>query len=54
MPWPSEDLCEIAETDDLQIAPLRDDGSTCSTLTWIWSVVIDGALYVRGYKRVAP
>ena len=54
MPWPSEDLRKIAETDDLRIAPFLDDGSTYGTLTWLWSVVIDGALYVRGYKRVAP
>jgi hypothetical protein len=53
MPWPSEDLRKIAETDDLRIAPFRDDGSTYGTSTWIWSVVIDGALYVRGYNGQA-
>jgi hypothetical protein len=34
----------------LHIAPLREDGATYGTPTWIWSVAIDGALYVRGYN----
>jgi hypothetical protein len=28
----------------LHIAPLREDGVTYGTLTWIWSVVVDGAI----------
>src|SRR5260370_40941943 len=31
-------------------APFRDDGVTYGTPTWIWSVAVDGALYVRGYN----
>jgi hypothetical protein len=53
MSWPTEELEKIAETDDLHIAPFRDDGTTCGTPTWIWSVVVDGALYVRGYNGQA-
>lgn len=53
MSWPAEDLRRIAETDDLRIAPFRDDGTTYGTLTWIWSVVVDGALYVRAYNGQA-
>jgi hypothetical protein len=53
MSWSSEDLTKIAESDDLHIAPFRDDGVTHGTPTWIWSVVIDGALYVRGYNGPA-
>ena len=49
----TEDLEKIAETDDLHIAPFRDDGTTYGTPTWIWSVVVDGALYVRGYNGQA-
>ncbi len=45
--WPQGALRRIAETDDLHIAPFRDDGITHGTPTWIWSVVVDGALYVR-------
>lgn len=37
----------IAETDDLHIAPFREDKVTCGTPTWIWLVVVDEALYVR-------
>lgn len=40
----------IAETDDLHISPFRDDGKTYGTPTWIWSVVVDGELYVRAYN----
>lgn len=41
---------KIAESDDLHIAPFREDGITHGTPTWIWSVVVDGQLYVRGYN----
>ena len=50
MPWPKDDLRKVAEADDLHIAPFRDDGVTYGTPTWIWSVAVDGALYVRGYN----
>jgi hypothetical protein len=48
--WSEDDLDRIAEADDLHIAPFREDGSTYGTPTWIWSVAVDGALYVRGYN----
>jgi len=40
----------LAETDDLHISPLREDGKTYGTPTWIWFVVVDGALYVRSHN----
>ena len=48
--WPQDELRRIAETDDLHIAPFRDDGATFGTPTWIWSVVVYGDLYVRAYN----
>lgn len=48
--WLKNELEGIARTDDLHIAPLREDGKTYGTPTWIWSVVVDGALYVRAYN----
>jgi len=48
--WPKDELGKIAETNDLHIAPFREDGKTYGTPTWIWSVVVDGALYVRAYN----
>ena len=48
--WPPNELQKIAASDDLHISPLRDDGLTYGTPTWIWSVVIDGELYVRAYN----
>jgi hypothetical protein len=48
--WLKEELKKIAEADDLRISPFREDGVTYGTPTWIWSVAVDGALYVRGYN----
>jgi hypothetical protein len=48
--WPKEELNKIALADDLHIAPFREDGVTCGTPTWIWSVAVDDALYVRAYS----
>jgi hypothetical protein len=48
--WPEEEIRKIAESDDLHIAPFRDDGKTYGTPTWIWSVVVDGDVYVRAYN----
>ncbi len=48
--WPNNELRKISETDDLHISPLREDGKTYGTPTWIWSVVVDDALYVRAYN----
>jgi hypothetical protein len=48
--WPPEELRTIAEADDLHVAPLRQDGVTFGTPTWIWSVAVDGNLYARGYN----
>src|SRR5574339_903730 len=48
--WPANELRRIVETDDLHISPFREDGATYGTPTWIWSVAVDGVLYVRGYN----
>ena len=48
--WSNEELRNISEKDDLHISPSRDDGLTYGTPTWIWSVAVDDALYVRGYN----
>ena len=48
--WTKEELRQIAEADDLHIAPFREDGATYGTPTWIWSVAVGDALYVRGYN----
>jgi len=48
--WSEDDLRKIAVADDLHIAPFREDGATYGTPTWIWSVAVGDALYVRGYN----
>jgi hypothetical protein len=48
--WSKNELQKISETDDLHISPFREDGVTYGTPTWIWSVVVDDALYVRAYN----
>src|SRR5260370_11777043 len=50
MTWSKDELRKIAEADDLHVSPFREDGKTYGTPTWIWSVVVDEALYVRGYN----
>lgn len=50
--WPTDVIERIAATDDLHIAPYRADGTTTGTLTWIWSVVVDGRLFVRAWNGV--
>jgi hypothetical protein len=49
-PWSKDELQRIAAADDLHIAPFREDGITFGTPTWIWSVAVDDALYVRAYN----
>lgn len=48
--WSEHEIKAIAVSDDLHVSPFRDDGVTCGTPTWIWSVVVDGDLYVRAYN----
>jgi hypothetical protein len=50
MVWPQDELHKIAASDDLHVAPFREDGVTAGTPTWIWSVVVEGALYARAYN----
>ena len=49
-PWTKDELHRIGESDDLHVSPFREDGETYGTPTWIWSVVLDDALYVRAYN----
>jgi hypothetical protein len=51
--WKTDELDKIAASDDLHISPYRKDGETLGTPTWIWSVVVDGRLYVRAYNGQA-
>jgi hypothetical protein len=53
MPWPDDELVQIAKAVDLHISPFREDGVSYGTPTRIWSVAIDGAIYVRGYNGQA-
>jgi hypothetical protein len=48
--WSKDELRKIAEADDLHISPFREDGKTYGTPTWIWSVAVGDALYVRAYN----
>jgi hypothetical protein len=48
--WTEAELKKIAVADDLHISPFREDGVTYGTPTWIWSVVVNGGVYVRAYN----
>ena len=45
----AEDLQKIDKANNLHVSPFRADGVTYGTPTWIWSVVVDGEIYVRAY-----
>jgi hypothetical protein len=47
--WKSEELKKIAAADELEIAPLRRDGTPRNPVT-IWVVRLNDDLYVRSYK----
>jgi hypothetical protein len=47
--WSRDELRRVAEADDLHVSPYREDGVTYGTPTWVWSVAVDDALYVRAY-----
>lgn len=47
------ELRRIAGTDDLHVSPFREDGVAYGTPTWIWSVAVGGALYVRAHHGQA-
>jgi hypothetical protein len=48
--WSKDELLRITEADDLHLSPFREDGKTYGTPTWIWSVAVEDALYVRAYN----
>ena len=48
--WAADELQNISSADDLMVSPLREDGKTYGTPTWIWNVIVDGDLYVRAYN----
>ena len=48
--WSAAQLAQIVDADDLQVSPLRTDGTTYGTPTWIWCVAVDDELYVRAYN----
>lgn len=48
--WPKDELRKISEADDLRIAPFRENAATYGRPTWIWSVAVGDALYVRAYN----
>jgi len=48
--WTPEQIDAIRSTDEFHISPYRDDAATPGTSTRIWSVVVDGDVYVRAYN----
>lgn len=50
--WPADTIEKITATDDFHIAPYHPDGRTTGTLTWVWSIAVDGRLFVRAWNGV--
>lgn len=46
--WSNDQLQHFAQLDDFYVAPFHPDMKTTGTLTYIWSVVADHQLYIRG------
>ena len=46
--WSTDELKKVGSAEELQIAPLRPDGSLRNRVT-IWVVRVDDGLYVRSY-----
>lgn len=51
--WQSQQLTNFADADDFRVSPFYDDGKTYGTPTWIWSVVVDGHLYIRAWNGLS-
>ncbi|MFZ1768463.1 MAG: DUF2255 family protein, partial [Caldilinea sp.] len=47
--WTSDELNRVGNAEELQIAPLRRDGTLSKPVT-IWVVRADDDLYVRSYR----
>lgn len=48
--WPTAELTRFATADDFRVSPFYSDGHTYGTPTWIWSVVVDGQLFIRAWN----
>lgn len=45
--WTQEQLEHVATSNDFQIAPHREDGSTPGTSIWVWAVSLEDVVFVR-------
>nr|WP_319483841.1 DUF2255 family protein [uncultured Cohaesibacter sp.] len=50
MVWKKQQLLAFASADDCRVSPFRADGTTYGTPTFIWSVVVGDAVFVRAYS----
>ncbi|ROS75456.1 DUF2255 family protein [Cellulomonas sp. PhB143] len=50
--WNTDDLAAIDGVDEIHVAAHQDDGTLAASRT-IWSVVVDGVLYVRSVRGVS-
>ncbi|MFT8593175.1 MAG: DUF2255 family protein [Bifidobacterium sp.] len=50
--WRQQAIEKITTTDDFHIAPFHPDKKTTGTLTWIWSVVVEGRIFVRAWNGI--
>jgi len=51
--WDRDQLAEIIDNDDLHVAPLRDDGATFGTPTWILKPGSECSFLHAAISRVA-
>lgn len=49
MSWDPKVAQAVEKSNDLHVAPFREDGKTYGTPTWVYAVVVDGDVFVRAY-----
>ena len=52
-PWEEQDIRYLERAEAIEIAPLRRNGSAYRKAVQVWSVVVNGRLYVRAYAGPA-
>lgn len=45
-----QQINQYKQLDDFYVAPYYEDGKTTGKLTWIWSVIIEGNIYIRAWN----
>lgn len=48
--WSTPEIQAFSTANDFKVSPFYADGKTYGTPTWIWSVTVNGRLYIRAWN----